>query len=93
MFFFCFIAVFIIGHNKLSADLILSKPFFKFETDNNSYLAIFIPQHSVVPGEDLTVEYAIIRCGSGAGDGSPDLHRFVEGDAPLLEWVRVGLAN
>lgn len=41
-----------------------------------SYLAIFIPDHSMVPGQHLTVEDAVARLRSGPGDGAADFDRL-----------------
>lgn len=58
-----------------------------------AYLAIFIPDHCMVPGQHLTVEDAVARLRSGPGDGAADFDRLQQGDVSLLEWVGVGLAG
>lgn len=57
------------------------------------YLAIFVPDHSMVPGQHLAVKDAIVRGGSSSGNRAADFDGLEQGDVSLLEGVGVRLAG
>lgn len=57
------------------------------------YLAIFVPDHGVVPGQHLAVKDAIVSGGPSSGNRAADFDGLEQGDVSLLEGVGVRLAG
>lgn len=57
------------------------------------YLAIFVPDHRVVPRQHLAVKDAVVRGRSSSGNRAANFDRLEQGDVSLLEGVGVRLAG